>query len=122
MVPTPEITEFVLSELKKYEAKATFFCIGKNITKQPEIFQNIISDGHAIGNHTQNHLNGWRADDQEYINSVLDCENVISRTMKNTVNPKLFRPPYGQNHEFSSKNAFQKRVQNYYVGCIIWRF
>ena len=89
--PTPEITKFVLSELKKYEAKATFFCIGKNITKQPEIFQNIISDGHAIGNHTQNHLNGWRADDQEYINSVLDCENVISRTMKNTVNPKLFR-------------------------------
>jgi peptidoglycan/xylan/chitin deacetylase (PgdA/CDA1 family) len=109
--PTPEITEFVLSELKKYEAKATFFCIGKNITKQPEIFQNIISDGHAIGNHTQNHLNGWRTDDQEYINSVLDCENVISRTMKNAVNPKLFRPPYGKIMSSQARMLFKKEYK-----------
>ena len=109
--PTPEITEFVLSELKKYEAKATFFCIGKNITKQPEIFQNIISDGHAIGNHTQNHLNGWRTDDQEYINSVLDCENVISSTMKNAVNPKLFRPPYGKIMSSQARMLFKKEYK-----------
>ena len=56
--PTPEITQFVLSELKKYNAKATFFCIGKNIKYYPEIFNEIIADGHSIGNHTQNHLNG----------------------------------------------------------------
>ena len=109
--PTPEMTKFVLSELKKYEAKATFFCIGKNITKQPEIFQNIISDGHAIGNHTQNHLNGWRTDDQEYINSVLDCENVISRTMKNAVNPKLFRPPYGKIMSSQARMLFKKEYK-----------
>lgn len=109
--PTPEITEFVLSELKKYKAKATFFCIGKNITKQPEIFQNIISDGHAIGNHTQNHLNGWRADDQEYINSVLDCENVISSSMKNAVNPKLFRPPYGKIMSSQARMLFKKEYK-----------
>lgn len=109
--PTPEITEFVLSELKKYEAKATFFCIGKNITKQPEIFQNIISDGHAIGNHTQNHFNGWRTNDHEYINSVLDCENVISRTMKNAVNPKLFRPPYGKIMSSQARMLFKKEYK-----------
>ena len=109
--PTPEITEFVLSELKKYEAKATFFCIGKNITKQPEIFQNIISDGHAIGNHTQNHFNGWRTDDQEYINSVLDCENVISNSMKNAVNPKLFRPPYGKIMSSQARMLFKKEYK-----------
>lgn len=58
--PTPEITRFVLNELKKYDAKATFFCIGKNIENEPEIFNDIISDGHTIGNHTQNHFNGWK--------------------------------------------------------------
>tara|TARA_B110001450_G_scaffold141409_1_gene132416 strand:+ start:890 stop:1534 length:645 start_codon:yes stop_codon:yes gene_type:complete len=109
--PTPVITKFVLSELKKYSAKATFFCIGKNITKQSEVFQNIISDGHAIGNHTQNHLNGWRTDDQEYINSVLDCENVISSTMKNTVNPKLFRPPYGKIMSSQARMLFKKEYK-----------
>ena len=109
--PTPVITEFILSELKKYEAKATFFCIGKNITKQPEIFEKIISDGHAIGNHTQNHLNGWRTDDQEYINNVLDCENVISSSIKNAKNSKLFRPPYGKIMSSKARMLFRKEYR-----------
>ena len=109
--PTPVITEFILSELKKYEAKATFFCIGKNITKQPEIFEKIISDGHAIGNHTQNHLNGWRTDDQEYINNVLDCENVISSSIKNAENSKLFRPPYGKIMSSKARMLFRKEYR-----------
>ena len=58
--PTPEITDWVLQTLKQYNAKATFFCIGNNIEKHPEIFQSIITEGHTIGNHTFNHLKGWK--------------------------------------------------------------
>ena len=99
--PTPEITQFVLSELKKYNAKATFFCIGKNIKNHPEIFSEIISDGHSIGNHTQNHLKGWKTNTDNYIDNVLECENVISSAVENSINlktqnSKLFRPPYGK--------------------------
>lgn len=98
--PTPEITQFVLAELNKYNAKATFFCIGKNIQNHPEIFKNIITDGHAIGNHTQNHLKGWKTDNTPYIDNVLTCEHAISKEFNNSKlkaqNLKLFRPPYGK--------------------------
>jgi peptidoglycan/xylan/chitin deacetylase (PgdA/CDA1 family) len=94
--PTPEITEFVISELKKFNAKATFFCIGKNIINQSEIFRKIISEGHAIGNHTQNHLHGWKTDNQEYLKNVLACENIISELDQKIGASKLFRPPYGK--------------------------
>ena len=70
--PTPEITEFVLTELKQYNAKATFFCIGKNIKNHPKLFSKIVCDGHSIGNHTQNHLKGWKTNSKKYIeNSFL---------------------------------------------------
>ena len=94
--PTPEITEFVISELKKFNAKATFFCIGKNIRNQSEISRKIISEGHAIGNHTQNHLDGWKTANEEYLKNVLTCENVISELGQKVGNSKLFRPPYGK--------------------------
>lgn len=99
--PTPEITEFVLNELKKYNAKATFFCIGKNIKNHPEIFSKIIKEGHEIGNHTQNHLNGWKNNTTKYLENVLECKNVIDKQTQNnselkTKNLKLFRPPYGR--------------------------
>jgi len=101
--PTPEITQFVLDELKKYNAKATFFCIGKNIEKNPTIFAQIIADGHAIGNHTQNHLKGWKTKTKQYIENVLECEHIISKETKklksaksNVQQKKLFRPPYGK--------------------------
>ena len=64
--PTPEITEWTLQQLKKHNAKATFFCIGDNIRKYPEIFKKVIEEGHSIGNHTFNHLNGWKTSKQEY--------------------------------------------------------
>ncbi len=92
--PTPEITEWTLSQLKKYDFKATFFCIGNNILKHPEIFNQIISDNHAIGNHTFNHVNGWKTNDYIYVNEVKDCENSISKLQK--VNTNLLRPPYGK--------------------------
>ena len=113
--PTPEITNFVLDELNKYSAKATFFCIGKNITNHPEIFKRIISDKHAIGNHTQNHLNGWQTSNEVYIENVLDCENVISTEMEKstsskfkTQNTKFYRPPYGKIKTAQAKEILKK--------------
>ncbi|MEX6626863.1 polysaccharide deacetylase family protein [Tenacibaculum salmonis] len=97
--PIPEVTEFVLDELKKYNAKATFFCIGDNIKKNPDIFCRIIKEGHSIGNHTNNHLNGWKTDTKSYVDNVLVCENIISEISEKTdviKNSKLFRPPYGK--------------------------
>ena len=69
--PTPEITEWTLNTLKKYNAKATFFCIGKNVKNHPDIFKKIIADKHSIGNHTHNHLNGWKTNNKGYIENVL---------------------------------------------------
>ena len=92
--PTPKITDFVLSELNKFNAKATFFCIGENIRKHPELFQNILNQGHQIGNHTFNHLNGWQNNDQIYLENAVQCENEISNLSASQ--NKLFRPPYGK--------------------------
>ncbi|RZL35188.1 MAG: polysaccharide deacetylase family protein, partial [Pedobacter sp.] len=64
--PIPIVTPFVLNILKQYNAKATFFCIGDNVSKHPEIFEEVKKDGHAIGNHTLNHLKGWKTDDKTY--------------------------------------------------------
>jgi len=87
--PTPEITDWVLDTLQKYNAKATFFCIGKNIEQHPEIFQNILEQGHTVGNHTYNHLNGWKTNTEEYLQSILKTEKLIQKS-------KIFRPPYGK--------------------------
>ncbi len=92
--PTPEITEWVLSKLKEYNAKATFFCIGDNIRKYPEIIQRVINEGHSIGNHTFNHLNGWKTSTKDYIENVRLYETEHCKL--NTEHCKLFRPPYGK--------------------------
>lgn len=92
--PTPEITEWTLDQLKKYEASATFFCIGNNIEKYPGIFQKIIEEKHAIGNHTFNHLKGWKTTNEDYIENVKLCQSQISNHKSQT--PNLFRPPYGK--------------------------
>ena len=86
--PIPNVTDFVLNTLKSFEAKATFFCIGDNIAKHPEVFANVKNAGHAIGNHTFNHLKGWKTDDGTYIANFLQCQQL---TQSN-----LFRPPYGR--------------------------
>ena len=86
--PTPEITEKVLDLLNRYNAKATFFCLGKNVVAHPELFQSIINEGHAIGNHSYNHKHGWKTDDKDYFDDVEKCREVVDSN--------LFRPPYGR--------------------------
>lgn len=86
--PIPELTPWVLDTLKQYGVKGTFFCVGENIVKHPEIFQRIKEEGHQIGNHTYNHLRGWDHTDSEYIENVYKCHALTKS--------KLFRPPYAR--------------------------
>jgi len=93
--PTPEITDWVLKQLKTHKAKATFFCIGKNINNFPKIFKNILSEGHSIGNHTNNHFNGWKENTKTYLDNIHKNESILN-TYKLPNKTKLFRPPYGK--------------------------
>lgn len=86
--PTPGVTDWVLDELDKYNAKATFFCLGKNAEKHPHLFADILKRGHAVGNHSYDHPNGWKTSTIEYIENVKRCEAVFASS--------LFRPPYGR--------------------------
>ncbi len=86
--PTPGVTEDVLNILKQFNAKATFFIIGKNIKKQPAYIDMILKDDHAIGNHTYQHINGWKTDNEKYYADIMLCDELISSN--------LFRPPYGR--------------------------
>lgn len=86
--PHPTVTSYVLDQLKKYNARATFFCIGKNVESNPELYQRIINEGHQTGNHTHNHLNGWKTADDVYLHDV----SLAARSIQST----LFRPPYGR--------------------------
>jgi peptidoglycan/xylan/chitin deacetylase (PgdA/CDA1 family) len=88
--PVPGPTEFVLETLKIFNAKATFFCIGDNIIKHPKLFTRLIDDGHVVGNHTFNHLNGWKTSDEEYSLNVWNCRKLLPLTAN------LFRPPFGR--------------------------
>ncbi len=94
--PTPDITHWTLNTLKNYNAKATFFCIGKNITAHPNIFQNILNDGHAIGNHTNNHIKGWKTKTNNYLANIELCEDAFRIQNSEIRTQNLFRPPYGQ--------------------------
>jgi len=96
--PTPEITDWTLKTLEEYNAQATFFCIGNNIKKHPEIFKKIRDNGHHIGNHSYTHLKGWKTKSKEYILDVESCQEIINSEIENSelLGTKLFRPPYGQ--------------------------
>jgi peptidoglycan-N-acetylglucosamine deacetylase len=107
--PHPTITPFVLNELKKYNAKATFFCIGDNVRKFPDVYQRVINEGHAIGNHTMHHINGWENTDGDYLNDITAAKKYISSS--------LFRPPYGR-----IKRSQLRRLSNtnYKLSTIMW--
>ena len=99
--PIPEVTEFVLEKLAKFQASATFFCIGENIQKHPDIFQELINQAHTIGNHTHNHLKGWNTEDDIYFENFKKCEALIDLQMEHYPlithhSPLKFRPPYGR--------------------------
>lgn len=111
--PTPEITAWVLALLKQENIKATFFCIGKNIEAQPELFQQIWNDGHSIGNHTHNHLNGWKTKTATYLKNVEKCEQIILD--KTGQKPQLFRPPYGK-----IKRKQAKKIKELDYKIIMW--
>ena len=86
--PHPSITPKVLDLLKQFDAKATFFCIGGNVKKHPEIYKRILNEGHSVGNHTYNHMNGWKFSDYSYYRNIIECAELV--------NTNLFRPPYGR--------------------------
>jgi peptidoglycan/xylan/chitin deacetylase (PgdA/CDA1 family) len=86
--PTPGVTEQVLSMLAEVGAKATFFCIGNCVEKHPELYNKLLEDNHAVGNHTYSHKNGWKVSLNNYIEDVEKCNQIFKS--------KLFRPPYGK--------------------------
>ena len=86
--PIPEVTPWVLQQLAIHNAKATFFCVGDNVKKHLDVYEQVLHDGHSIGNHTFNHLNGWGTDNLPYFHNIRHCAHLV--------NSKLFRPPYGK--------------------------
>ena len=104
--PTPEITPWFLDTLSKFDAKATFFCLGKNVEQYPELFQMILEGGHAVGNHTYSHQKGWEMRTGRYVEDVDLADNFI--------HSNLFRPPYGR-----IKPAQARRLSERYK-LIMW--
>jgi peptidoglycan/xylan/chitin deacetylase (PgdA/CDA1 family) len=86
--PIPEVTPWVLETLKAYNAKGTFFCVGDNIRKHPAIYDQVIQEGHTVGNHTLNHLSGWSTENITYFHNIRHCARMVDTG--------LFRPPYGK--------------------------
>ncbi len=104
--PIPVVTPFVLETLKSFNARATFFCIGDNVRKYPDLFKRVVNEGHRIGNHTFNHLNGWKTADTIYLENVKKCANLV--------NSNLFRPPYGRG------KRSQYSILNTQYSIIMW--
>jgi peptidoglycan/xylan/chitin deacetylase (PgdA/CDA1 family) len=100
--PHPMATGFVLDLLKEYQAKATFFCIGKNVAAHTGLYQRIIAEGHRIGNHSLTHVNGWKTNDRDYINDI--------RAAAALIDSDLFRPPYGR-VRFSQLRKLRSELQ-----------
>jgi peptidoglycan/xylan/chitin deacetylase (PgdA/CDA1 family) len=107
--PHPEATTFVLDCLQQFNAKATFFCIGKNVQAHPAIYKRIIDDGHAVGNHTHHHLNGWKTKDADYLKDIEEASGYIHSC--------LFRPPYGRITRFQAQ---QLKAARYQFEIIMW--
>lgn len=104
--PTPQVTETVLKILDDFSAKATFFCIGKNVKLYPDIYQEILRRGHSVGNHSHNHLKGWESKTKEYVENVALCAEYVKSN--------LFRPPYGR----ISKKQYRYLKNDYSI--IMW--
>jgi peptidoglycan/xylan/chitin deacetylase (PgdA/CDA1 family) len=109
--PHPEITMFVLEELEKYKAEASFFCVGNNVELYPNIFKTIMEKGHAIGNHTYSHPNGWETPTEQYLQDVTAASSLIESN--------LFRPPYGR-IKTQQAQGLKKAMNKENVKLIMW--
>lgn len=109
--PHPEITPWILEELRKHNAKATFFCLGKNVEKYPKLLKLILSDGHAIGNHGYAHLNGWKTNDNQYLEDFEKSERILRQTQNDS---KQVLDDYSQDSTDILRQAQNdsKQVQN----------
>ncbi|MGW8121212.1 polysaccharide deacetylase family protein [Roseivirga echinicomitans] len=105
--PIPVVTPWVLKTLEEFNAKATFFCVGENVFKHPEIFRELIQSGHAVGNHTYHHLNGWETDATEYLKDFLKCEEELRKFNQHG---RLFRPPYGKITRKQAKQLSSRQI------------
>ena len=105
--PTPELTPLILELLDEYGWKATFFCVGENVEKYPELYQEILNRGHRTGNHTFNHLNGFSSGIEEYVTNV--------RKAAEYIDSNLFRPPYGK---IKRRQKKQIKLDNYEI--VMW--
>ena len=100
--PTEKVTRKILEVLKNENVKASFFCVGKNVEKYPDLFTCIKEEGHAIGNHTNTHLNGWKTNKKQYLEDVEEADKLIKSN--------LFRPPYGKLN-WRSKRDLQRKYK-----------
>ena len=94
--PTPDVTEYVLEQLNPYQAKATFFVVGRQVENHPDLFSKLMNEGHSVGNHTFDHLSGWNSSLEEYLTDVQKGEEVMIRRGYQNKGSFLFRPPYGR--------------------------
>ena len=119
--PIPEVTPKVLAILDKYKVKATFFMVGENIDKHPEVFEQVVKAGHAIGNHTYNHMKGWKVSTAEYIENVQKWEDAFRRHCTLEIgNCTLFRPPYGRTWVWQ-RRAVKKLGYEIYLWDVLTR-
>lgn len=110
--PIQEITPWVLQELAAHQAKATFFCIGQNVEQNPEIYRDIIKGGHIVGNHTHQHVDGWKTNTAEYMENV--------KWANKLVDTNLFRPPYGHLTSAQEKEIVQAGFQIVMWDVLAW--
>lgn len=92
--PVPQVTDFVLRELERFEMKATFFMVGDNVNKNSSLAKEVRDAGHAIGNHTYHHINGYKTTDEHFLREVNDCQYILEEVLE--VKTDIFRPPYGR--------------------------
>lgn len=104
--PSPEVTPWVLEVLKAFDARATFFLVGDNVRKFPSVVEKILKDHHKIGNHTFNHLDGWKTEDEKYLENISRCHQLVDSN--------LFRPPYGK----IKKSQIKKLSMTYRI--VMW--
>ena len=111
--PIPEVTPWVLELLHQFQAKATFFCIGENIEKHPAVFKAILEQGHQVGNHTLEHVNGWKTSSEEYLRQIHSAQKIMDGYVSTSAKA-LFRPPFGK----ATSSQAREILKNYEI--VMW--